>query len=85
MLLTASLPRYISQQTRNVRRVQVLVLAPAQHRKRVQPVAVVVPLQTTKECFRSRSRAVHAVAMASLLKIRVPRVEELALNVGRVK
>ena len=85
MLLMESLRRCISRQTHNVQRVPVLVLAPAQHRKLVPLVEVAVLLQTTKECFRSRSRVVHAMATASLLKTHVPHVVELELNVGLAK
>ena len=70
---------------RNVHHVLVLVLAPVQHRKHVLHVVAVVQLQTTKECFRSRSRVVRVVATASLLKTRVPHVGELELNVGLAK
>ena len=66
----------------NARHVLVLVPVQAQHQKHAQRVVVVVLLQTTKECFRFLSRAVHAVAMASLLKIHVPHVGERELNVA---
>jgi hypothetical protein len=69
----------------NAHHVLVLVLAPVQHRKHVQHVEVAVPPLTTKECFRSHSRVVHAVATASLLKIRVLHVEERVLNVVHAK
>jgi hypothetical protein len=64
----------------NVRRVPGLVLALVQHRKPVQLVVVAVLRLTTKECFRSRSRVVRAVAMESLLKTHVPRVVARVLN-----
>jgi hypothetical protein len=78
MPLMESPLRYISQQMRNAHHVPVLARALVQHRKHVQHVVAEVLLQTTKECFRFRSRAVHAVATASLSKTPVPRVAVLA-------
>ncbi len=85
MQLTASQLHYTSQQMHNVHHVPVRALVQAQHQKHAQRVVVVVRLQTTKECFRFRSLVVRAVAMASLLKTRVPHVGELELNVDPAK
>jgi Arc/MetJ-type ribon-helix-helix transcriptional regulator len=69
----------------NAQHVLVLALAPVQHRKHVQHVeAAVLPL-TTKGCFRSHSRVVHAAVTASLSKIRALHVEERVLNVVHAK
>jgi hypothetical protein len=69
----------------SVHHVLVLVLAPAPHRKHVQRVAVVVLLQTIKECFPFHSRVVRVVAMASLLKTRVLHAGEQELSVALAK
>ena len=69
----------------SVRHVLVQALVQAPHQKHVQRVAVVVRLQTIKECFPFRSRAVRVAAMESLLKTHVPHAGEQELNVALAK
>ena len=82
---TVSLRRYISLQMRNVRRVRVPAHALVHHQKHAAHVVVADLLQTTRECFRSRSLVAHVTAMASSSKTHVQRVAELELNVAHVR